>query len=62
MLIEKDSSVIFQLQLATALTFQAERDKQREAYDIFSRLRSRTSNKEQLDSMISRLEKELGLK
>jgi len=61
-LLQKDSSMIYQLQLATSLTFQDDLGKKREAYDIFKRLRARTANQSKIDSLISYLKKELSIK
>ena len=61
-LLEKDSSMVYQLQLATSLTFQEDQGKKREAYDIFIRLRARTAEQKKIDSIISYLETELGIK
>ncbi len=61
-LLQKDSSTVYQLQLATFLTFQEDKGKKREAYDIFSRLRAKTAELKRIDSLISYLERELGIK
>ncbi|MEE8404967.1 MAG: hypothetical protein V3S17_06215, partial [candidate division Zixibacteria bacterium] len=61
-LLQKDSSTAYQLQLATFLTFQEDKSKKREAYDIFSRLRAKTAELKRIDSLISYLERELGIK
>ncbi len=61
-LLQKDSSTVYQLQLATFLTFQEDQGKKREAYDMFSRLRAKTAQLNKIDSLISYLERELGIK
>ena len=61
-LLQKDSSTVYQLQLATSLAFQEDKVKKREAFDIFSRLRESTAEQNKIDSLISYLEKELGIK
>ena len=61
-LLQKDSSMVYQLQLATSLAFQDDLGKKREAYDIFKRLRAKTTNQNKIDSLISYLERELGIK
>ncbi len=61
-LLLKDSSMVYQLQLATSLAFQDDLSKKREAYDIFKGLRAKTTNQNKIDSLISYLERELGIK
>ena len=61
-LLQKDSSTVYQLQLATSLAFQQDKSKKREAYDIFNRLRERTAEHSKIDSLMSYLERELGIK
>ena len=61
-LLQKDSSTVYQLQLATFLTFQEDQDKKREAYDMFNRLRAKTAEQSRIDSLIGYLERELGIK
>lgn len=61
-LLQVDSSTVFQLQLATSLAFQDDKAKKREAYDIFRRLRAKTAETSRIDSLISYLERELGIK
>ena len=61
-LLKRDSSIVYQLQLATSLTFRDDLGKKREAYDIFKRLRAKTANQSKIDSLISYLERELGIK
>ena len=61
-LLQKDSSTVYQLQLATFLTFQKDQGKKREAYDMFNRLRAKTAEQSRIDSLIGYLERELGIK
>lgn len=61
-LLQKDSSTVYQLQLATFLAFQEDQGKKREAYDMFNRLRAKTAEQSRIDSLIGYLERELGIK
>ena len=58
-LVSKDSSILNQLQLATALAFQDSRPKKEEAYTMFKKLRSQTPEVNKVDSILAGLEKEL---
>jgi predicted Zn-dependent protease len=59
LLATKDSSPVFQLQLATVLSIQPGRAKKEEAYAMFKRLRQETSDTRRVDSILSALESEL---
>ena len=61
-LVQKDSSVLNQLELATSLAFQDKRSKKEEAYVLFKKLRDRTPDRRQVDSLITILENELTAK
>jgi uncharacterized protein HemY len=62
LLVSKDSAVVNQLQLATALSIQKSRAKKEEAYAMFKRLRPLTSNIRRIDSILTVLERELTAK
>ena len=59
LLITKDSSVVYQLQLAMTLALSDKKSKKEEAYAMFKDLRLKTANFARVDSILATLKKDL---